>query len=90
MKDSGYVFKNSDNLYFIGFNDVSDQLRKAKIYHSEKIANKYCNDLNDRCSKLGIKGDFKIIKVAQTIADLEGAPIIKAAHLAEALTYRKR
>lgn len=36
MKDSGYVLKNSDNLYFIGFNNMSDQLRKAKIYHSKK------------------------------------------------------
>lgn len=65
MKDSGYVFKNSDNLYFIGFNNVSDQLRKAKIYHSEKMANEYCDKLNNDCSTkiLGVKGDFKIIKV---------------------------
>lgn len=65
MIDSGYVFKNSDNLYFTGCAGISDQLRKAKIYHSEKMANEYCEKLNDDCSTkiLGIKGDFKIIKV---------------------------
>ena len=65
MKDSGYVLKNSDNMYFIGFNDTSDQLRKAKIYHSEKMANKYCKELNNKnfLKILNIKDDFKIVKV---------------------------
>ncbi len=39
---------------------------------------------------LSARAYFKTIKVAQTIADLEGAPTIRAAHLAEALTFRKR
>lgn len=65
MKDNGYVIKNSDNLYFIGFNNISDQLRKAKIYHSEKMANKYCNELNNKIflKVLNIKDDFKIVRV---------------------------
>jgi magnesium chelatase family protein len=40
--------------------------------------------------QLSARAYFKTIKVAQTIADLEGAPVIKAPHVAEALTYRRR
>ena len=32
----------------------------------------------------------RILKLARTIADLDGADIIKANHLAEALQYRQR
>ena len=39
---------------------------------------------------LSARAYFKAIKVAQTIADLDGAEVISAKHLAEALTYRKR
>ena len=39
---------------------------------------------------LSARSYFKTIKVAQTIADLDGAEIISANHLAEALTYRRR
>ena len=39
---------------------------------------------------LSARSYFKTIKVAQTIADLDGSDIIKEPHLAEALTYRKR
>ena len=40
--------------------------------------------------QLSARSYFKTIKVAQTIADLDGAAIIKAPHVAEALTYRER
>ena len=39
---------------------------------------------------LSARSYFKTIKVAQTIADLDGSSIVKSRHLAEALTYRKR
>ncbi|MBQ6130333.1 YifB family Mg chelatase-like AAA ATPase [Candidatus Saccharibacteria bacterium] len=39
---------------------------------------------------LSARSYFKIIKVAQTIADLDASPEIDVAHLSEALTYRKR
>ena len=39
---------------------------------------------------LSARAYFKTIKVARTIADLEGSAEIEARHLAEALTYRKR
>ena len=48
--------------------------------------------LTSASEKLGLsaRAYFKTIKVAQTIADLEGADVILSKHLAEALTYRKR
>ena len=32
----------------------------------------------------------RVVKVAQTIADLEGAPTVGVAHVAESLSYRVR
>ena len=67
MKDTGYVVKNSAGLYFIGMNQVSDQLRKAKIYHSIRYAEETMNDLNNVQRKFNMPSntprDFKIIKV---------------------------
>ena len=40
--------------------------------------------------QLSARSYFKTIKVAQTIADLDKAPLITAEHLAEALTFRRR
>lgn len=37
---------------------------------------------------LSTRGYFKVIKVAQTIADLDNAEVISPAHIAEALQYR--
>ncbi len=39
---------------------------------------------------LSARAYFKTIKVAQTIADLDGADIVDVQHLAEALNYRRR
>lgn len=39
---------------------------------------------------LSARSYFKTIKVAQTIADLDAAPVIMQKHLAEALTFRRR
>lgn len=40
--------------------------------------------------QLSARSYFKTIKVAQTIADLESAEEVSAAHISEALTYRRR
>ena len=40
--------------------------------------------------QLSARSYFKMIKVARTIADLEGAPEIEVSHIAEALQYRSR
>lgn len=40
--------------------------------------------------QLSARGADRVVKVARTIADLEGAEVITAAHLAESLSYRDR
>ena len=55
----------------------------------EEAAEKLLASASDKLG-LSARAYFKVIKVAQTIADLDGAPIIRTEHLAEALTYRKR
>ncbi|MCB1884155.1 MAG: YifB family Mg chelatase-like AAA ATPase [Geminicoccaceae bacterium] len=40
--------------------------------------------------RLSARGYHRILRVARTIADLDGAPAIKKAHLAEAIAYRRR
>ena len=39
--------------------------------------------------QLSARSYFKMIKIARTIADLQGAELISAAHMAEALQYRQ-
>ena len=64
MKDTGYVIKNSDGLYFIGNNQVSSQLRKALIYHSEKYAKKSIEELSENPNRIfGVRRDFSMVKV---------------------------
>lgn len=52
ISDNGYVIKNSDGLYFTGYNQVSNQLRKAKIYHSIRYANDSATELNTNPRRL--------------------------------------
>ena len=52
-------------------------------------AEKLLADASEKLS-LSARSYFKTIKVAQTIADLDNADLIKAEHIAEALTYRRR
>jgi hypothetical protein len=68
ISDNGYVIKNSDGLYFTGYNQVynqvSNQLRKAKIYHSIRYANDSANELNTNPRRLpGVKNDFVLVKI---------------------------
>ena len=63
--------------------EVSTKLMLTK--EAEKLLSSASERLN-----LSARAYFKTIKVAQTIADLDGATIIEQNHLAEALTYRRR
>ncbi|MBR3168915.1 ATP-binding protein, partial [Candidatus Saccharibacteria bacterium] len=67
-------------------------LSSFEVTQKLKLAPEAEKLLADASERLGLsaRSYFKTIKVAQTIADLEGSPIIQASHLAEALTYRKR
>jgi magnesium chelatase family protein len=52
-----------------------------------------CTALLDRAYdrlRLSARACDRVVKVAQTIADLDGAPTISTAHLAESLSYRQR
>ncbi|MBR5388987.1 YifB family Mg chelatase-like AAA ATPase [Candidatus Saccharibacteria bacterium] len=62
---------------------VSSLLRLTPA--AEKLLESASDKLN-----LSARSYFKVIKVAQTIADLDGAEIIDVNHLSESLNYRKR
>jgi magnesium chelatase family protein len=55
----------------------------------EPAAKKLLAEASERLN-LSARAYFKTIKVARTIADLDGTEIILSKHLAEALTYRRR
>ena len=64
-----------------------------------RILKKYCRlegaakevyDMGCRRLKVSLRGRDKLLKVARTIADLEGKEEIGAEHVAEALQYRRR
>lgn len=55
----------------------------------EPAAEKLLSSASEKLN-LSARSYFKTIKVAQTIADLEGAALISGKHIAEALTFRRR
>ena len=71
------------------FNASLTSYEVTKLLKMEPEAEKLLSSASDRL-QLSARSYFKTIKVARTIADLEGAEIIKASHIAEALTYRRR
>ncbi len=71
------------------YNSSLSSFEVSQYLKLEPAAEKLLNAASERLS-LSARAYFKVIKVAQTIADLDGAPLILAKHLAEALTFRKR
>ena len=71
------------------YNSSLSSFQVSKLLKLEPAAERLLASASESLN-LSARSYFKTIKVAQTIADLEGAPEIQAKHLAEALTYRKR
>lgn len=60
-----------------------------KLFKLQPEARQLLNTAGERLG-LSARSYFKIIKVAQTIADIESAPAVTKAHIAEALQYRRQ
>ena len=71
------------------YNSALSSFEVSRLFKMEPAAERLLAEASEKLA-LSARSYFKTIKVAQTIADLEAAPIIKPKHLAEALTYRKR
>lgn len=71
------------------YNSSLSSFEVSNLLHLDNEAEKLLRDASERLN-LSARSYFKTIKVAQTIADLDDAEIIKAAHIAEALIYRRR
>ena len=85
----------------IQLNRFKDFKRKKKIYCNSRMESKEIKkfgEINEECSKLlknaidrlglSARAYDRIIKVAGTIADLEGVDNIKPSHISEAIQYR--
>ncbi|OEF98581.1 YifB family Mg chelatase-like AAA ATPase [Desulfuribacillus alkaliarsenatis] len=69
---------------------VNSKLSSKEIEHYIKMDNGAEAFINQAYKKLGLsmRGYHKVLKVARTIADLEGVDYVYSNHLAETLTYR--
>ena len=70
----------------------NSSLSSFEVSQKLKLDSKAEALLSEASSKLNLsaRSYFKTIKVAQTIADLDGSDLILSKHLAEALTFRRR
>ena len=79
----------------------SDRFRGTRIFSNAQMRNKHLKEfcvldgasmkvLERAVDMLGLsaRAYHRILKISRTIADLEGAPDIKAAHVGEAIQYR--
>lgn len=71
------------------YNSSLSSFETTKLIKLDSEAEKLLQDASDKL-KLSARAYFKTMKVARTIADLDGSEAVLAKHLAEALTYRKR
>ena len=71
------------------YNSEMSSFQVSKLVKLAPGAEMLLADAADKL-KLSARAYFKTIKVAQTIADLEGAKQVSEAHIGEALMYRQR
>ena len=71
------------------YNSTLSSFQVANLLTMEPAAEELLSKASEKLN-LSARAYFKTIKVAQTIADLDGSSLILQKHLAEALTFRKR
>ncbi len=71
------------------FNSSLSSFEVSKLLVLEPAARRLLAEASERLN-LSARAYFKTIKVARTIADLDGSSTIKTAHITEALNFRKR
>ena len=71
------------------YNSSLSSFEVSQLLKMEPAAEKILAGASEQL-ELSARAYFKTIKVAQTIADLDGAEMILAKHLTEALTFRRR
>ena len=71
------------------YNSSLSSFEVSRLLKMAPEAEKLLASASDKL-QLSARSYFKTIKVARTIADLEGAFLIEGKHIAEALTYRRR
>ncbi|MBQ9018093.1 YifB family Mg chelatase-like AAA ATPase [Candidatus Saccharibacteria bacterium] len=71
------------------YNGSLSSFEISKLVKMNSAAEKLLSAASERLN-LSARAYFKTIKVARTIADLDGQSLIDAKHIAEALTYRRR
>ncbi len=71
------------------FNSALSSFEVSNLLHMDSAAKTMLSQASKKLN-LSARAYFKTIKVAQTIADLDEADIIKPVHIAEALMYRRK
>ena len=71
------------------YNSSLSSYETSKLLKMTLEAEQVLSSASDKL-QLSARAYFKTIKVARTIADLEGAELIETNHITEALTYRRR
>jgi magnesium chelatase family protein len=73
----------------ISLNSEMTSKQCEELIRLTKAADDFIKKVFDR-SLLSARGYFRLLKVAQTIADLETSPVVEEGHIAEAFQYRLR
>ena len=71
------------------YNSSLSSYQASTLIKLDSAAKKFLAAASDKLN-LSARSYFKVMKVAQTIADLDGADSVTSKHLAEALSFRRR